>query len=159
MRLVIDRCMYMECSEFTIEAKLMNKSTHRKGISRFLVKVLLMLTILSSEFAFALSVGDWVSAELRTRELTVTGMKQRLYIVIYSGDIDLQMKFDSNARENIDAVYESYGVDAQEHLRWGALHRDEIEAWYAEHPEDLEALGRVDAEFDKYSEVFSKIYQ
>lgn len=95
-----------------------------------------MLANVPAALAGDLTPQTYVAVDAEVRELTLSGMAERLAL-LSSGNSTPQQEaiIDADNRRAISQAYRDNGTTAAAHAAYGTQHADEIAAFLAAHPE------------------------
>ena len=98
----------------------------------------------------------YVQIEHEARQVTISGMQQRLQLLAQGGDTEVLQQADLANQQQVTEVFAAYGTTAAKHAAYGAAQADEIAAFIADNPEWAEDARRLDNEFDALVAQFAE---
>ena len=106
-----------------------------------------------------LTAADYVALELEARRITLDGVKDRLILLQGSADFESQLQHDSNTRQQVDSLYQIYGVTLPGALVWASHNRQAINDYLAERPDQQAEYERIADELDAVSKQIQTLLQ
>jgi hypothetical protein len=94
-----------------------------------------------------LTPQTYVVADIKARQVTITGMEKRLVLLQGGKGINDQMALSSQTQDQVNTVYKQSGTTAQSHAAYAASHAKEITAWLNQHPEIMTQYNQLRTRF------------
>ena len=100
-----------------------------------------------------LSPARYIAIEKHVRSLTNEGMRSRLLLLGLQAGANSheQYALDQGVSDDIQVVYQQGGTSAGRHTAYGGREPQAIAAYLARHPQDVQALQALQAEFERLS--------
>lgn len=106
-----------------------------------------------------LTVADYVTLELEARRITLMGVRQRLALLQSNATFDIQMQEDNAIQQQVDNIYRQYGITIPSALIWASQHRQAIDNYLTNHPDQQDEYDRIADELDAVSKQIQTLLQ
>ncbi|UIP30054.1 hypothetical protein [Photobacterium sp. TLY01] len=124
---------------------------------KFLIAVLFAWVTAPVMAACNLSIEQYVSIEIESRQHTVDGMAQRLILLQQQANVDLMYEADSETAQKVNAAFARYDCSPAEHARFGVVHEGDITVYLLSHPEKQAQLEQIKTRFNQYTQSIRAI--
>ncbi|ODS24342.1 hypothetical protein AB835_04035 [Candidatus Endobugula sertula] len=98
-----------------------------------------------------LTAADYVAMELEARQITLDGVRDRLALLQANAGLDTQLAGDSDTQQQVDDVFQQYGMTLSSALAWATQHRQAIDDYLAQHPAQQAEYDRIARELETVS--------
>ena len=76
-----------------------------------------------------------------------------------NANFDKQLQQDSNTRQQVDNVYQQYGITVPSALVWASQHQQAINNYLTDHPDQQDEYDRIADELDAVSTQIQTLLQ
>ncbi|OAD23923.1 secreted protein [Candidatus Thiomargarita nelsonii] len=119
--------------------------------------VIFMCAFSLTAIAQELSPEAYVKADLEARSITLAGMEARLTMMQQSVNTVVQYRQADENRQNVEAVFASYGFTGASHAAYGTRNGEAIAAWLEGNPDLQKQYNDLAVRFDALSSQFDSL--
>jgi hypothetical protein len=111
----------------------------------------LLLALSSVAAAQEFTAADYVTMDLQARQFTLDGVRDRLFLLQLNAGLDAQMDQNMEIQEDVETIYQSYGMTASSALAWATQNREAITGWLTTNPNHQAEYDRIARELEAVS--------
>lgn len=110
--------------------------------------------LFASTFSMAqeMTAADYIAMDLQARQITLDGVRDRLALLQLGAGLDTQLESDADTQQQVDAIYQHYGLTSSSAIAWATQHTTVIADGLTDNPDQQAEYDRIARELDTLSD-------